>query len=148
MKTDRRKHPGILLALFITIVAAVVVFLLLKPQGAEEPPAGEPVEETAGELHHDWTPFYHADGGLWRMLDPESYVLREQKYVSSEREREAYLVCMVPEGGVLRILKAQGRWKEVEVLENGEAVARGWIDADPIRRVEKLEDIPIDDDGN
>jgi len=148
MKKDRTKHLGILIALFIIIVAVGIFMVLLKPRKAEKAEVELTAEETAGEVHHGWTPFYHADSGLWKMLDPESYVLREQKYVSSDREREEYLVHMVPAGGVLRILQAKGRWKEVEVLENGEAVARGWIDADPIRRVEKLEDAPVDLDEN
>jgi hypothetical protein len=43
--------------------------------------------------------------------------------------------------GVLRIIKAAGRWKQVEVLENGNVVATGWIDADATRKVEKVEKI-------
>jgi hypothetical protein len=147
MTNDRQRRHGILFALLIIIVAAVVVLTFLIPQKSEKTPVQMTAEDAAGERHQGWTPFYHADSGLWRMLDPESYVLREKKFVSSDREREEYLVRMVPADGVLRILEAQGRWKHVEVLENGEATARGWIDADPIRRVEKLEDLPIDDEN-
>ena len=76
------------------------------------------------------------------MNDPASYVLKSQKYVSSDTERDAYLVRAVPAGGMLRIVKAEGRWKQVEVIENGKAVATGWIDAHFTKSVEKVDTAP------
>ena len=73
------------------------------------------------------------------MQDPVSYVLKERKYVSSARERDSYLVRAVPAGGVLRIINADGRWKQVEVIEDGKVAATGWIDAHVIKKASKME---------
>ncbi len=138
MTENEKKRRLIFLSLvFLLLVPALVFYLVLKKT---EAPDEMPLAEIEGKLHHGWSLFYHAQDGEWRMLDEACYVLNERKYVSSENERERYLVHRVVSGGVLRIISSQGRWKEVEVLdEDGSAQARGWIDADPIRKVERLD---------
>jgi len=93
-----------------------------------------------GERHPGWPAFYHAGDGTWTMQDPMCYVLKSQKFVSSDRERDEYLVRAVPAGGVLRIIRGEGRWKQVEVLENGKVVATGWIDAHFVKKADRQDE--------
>lgn len=125
-------------ALLLLLLILVYFFFLQKPKMPDDPV----VLKQDGELHHGWSAFYHASDGVWRMLDDECHVLKEQKFVSSEWELNDYLVARVKSGGVLRIVAAEGRWKEVEVIEEDQVLVRGWIDADPIRRVLRLDDAP------
>lgn len=135
-ESEKKRRLIVLAVMVLLLILAVVLYFIFKT-GAE--PIETPIRENAGEMHHGWTPFYHAVEGEWRMLDAACFVLGERKFVSSERERDEYLVYRVETGGILRIMEARGRWKEVEVLdENGQIKARGWIDADPIRKVERL----------
>jgi len=135
----KKRSPWILILMLLLVVAlAFVLFNIFSGDGEE---SGVKAQAVKGERHHGWTPFYFAKDGTWKMLDAASYVLKEQKYVSSDRERDEYLVRKVDSGGILRIIKAAGRWKQVEVLENGNVVATGWIDADATRKVEKVEKI-------
>jgi hypothetical protein len=138
MENKNKKRNSMLLIftlLFIVILVIILVFFF----SSQNDEKNTVVKEVKGERHKGWSDFYYADNGTWKMLDPASYVLREQKYVSSDRERDEYLVRRVPAGGILRITQAWGRWKHVEVLENGNVTAEGWIDAHFIKDVEKLE---------
>lgn len=124
-------------AFFIFFLVAAIIFLFFLEDKPDET-KDKAVKEISGEVHHGWTPFYYANSGTWKMLDPASYVLKEQKFVSSDAERESYLVKKVEAGGILRILSGKGRWKEVDVLQEGMVIARGWIDAHNIKNVEEL----------
>lgn len=138
MEEKKKRFGLLLLLLFIVVVTLLLIFLLILPNGNGKSSDKADLKQVEGERHQGWTPFYFADEGTWKMLDPESYVLREMKFVSSETEREAYTVRKVESGGFLRIIQARGRWKQVEVLEEGEVVASGWIDAHNIKKVEKI----------
>lgn len=122
--------------LIFFLIVAIIFLFFLKDEPAET--EDREVKEISGEVHHGWTPFYYANSGKWKMLDPVSYVLKEQKFVSSDTEREHYLVKKVEAGGILRILSGNGRWKNVEVLEGEDVIAAGWIDAHNIKNVEEL----------
>lgn len=139
--TKNEKKRGLLIVIGIAALLLLVLVYFIFVWKSKTP-VGPSVSQGGGELHHGWSPFYHATEGEWRMLDDECYVLKEQKFVSSEQERKEYLVATVESGGVLRIVGSRGRWKEVEVIEVGRVLAQGWIDADPIRRVLRLDDAP------
>ena len=115
-------------------------FFFMNPNVKPTGQTASPVRDTGGEPHHGWTPFYHATDGTWKMLDEAVYVLREKKYVSNDTERDAYTVYKVGYGGVVRTMESEGRWKHVEVLEDGQVVANGWIDAHFVRNVERVEE--------
>lgn len=138
MENEKKKRNFMILifTLLIIIILVIVLVLFLTNQKDEK---NTTVKEVKGERHKGWSDFYYADKGTWKMLDPASYVLKERKFVSSDRERDEYLVRKVPAGGILRITQAMGRWKHVEVLEDGNVTAEGWIDAHVIKDVEKLE---------
>ncbi|HPJ72263.1 MAG TPA: hypothetical protein PK636_06245, partial [bacterium] len=74
--------------------------------------------------------------GLWKLETPLP-ILREQKYVSSERELADYLVYEGLPGETVVVIEAEGRWKRVEVREGNRPGSAGWADAHR-RRAEKL----------
>ncbi len=138
MNENKNKPWGIFVFIFLFIILIALVFFFLVKKSEDKKGNDErevAVKEVAGERQHGWTPFYHADSDTWKMLDSASYVLKEKKYVSSDTERDAYLVYKVESGGILRIIQADGRWKEVEVLVEDKVVATGWIDAHNVKKV-------------
>lgn len=136
---DRR----VLIALVLGALVLVGLYgaFFFRNQNVKSPAeSGVESANTAGEQHHGWTPFYHATDGTWKMLDEAVYVLREKKYVSGDAERDAYTVYNVGYGGIVRTIESEGRWKQVAVLEDGQVVATGWIDAHFVRNVEQVEE--------
>jgi hypothetical protein len=138
MKKKKDKSKQRLLILMAVLLVCILGGLLILHFENNGDPERTGLQQEKGERHQGWTPFYHASGGSWQMLDEASYVLREQKFVSSDSERYDYLVKKVLAGGVLKIIEARGRWKKVQVIENEEIVATGWIDAHNIKKVEKI----------
>lgn len=130
-------------ALIAALISLLVFLGLLyfmymrKQQTVQFQKAETKVVETQGEPHHGWTPFYHAESGTWKILDDAAYVLKEKKFTSGARERDAYTVYKLESGGIVRTIESQGRWKRVEVLKDGQVVATGWIDAHFVRNVEE-----------
>ncbi len=132
---DHRRQILIGVALVALLLVFVVAALLWPRQfaGRNRHEGGERAADEGGG-RFERPAFYHADSGTWLMLDPVTDVLRERKYVSGAAERERYLVREVPAKGQLRIVEARQRWKRVEVLEKGVAVATGWVDAEHTRK--------------
>ena len=138
---ERAKRRRAALLLFILIDTLVVMagvaffgWRLLSGHGDGKEKAGE----TKGE-RFEFSAFYYANDGEWVLGEPETHVLKEQKYVSSKHELPQYLVRTLPPGTRVRIVKAEQRWKEVEALEGEKVLCRGWVDANGIRKVAKYE---------
>jgi hypothetical protein len=112
----------------VLLFAVFVIILFFNPFGQKIEIEGK---------NQDFSSFYYAEDGIWILLDPVTYVLKEQKYVSSDSERDAYTVREVHSGGKVKIIQSEGRWKKVEVLENGKSSAEGWIDAHFVKKAEK-----------
>jgi hypothetical protein len=131
----------IIISLLVILAAIVLVFLILVGGDEQTQPVDEgsqPAVEDRGQFQEGMSPFYDAGEGRWILLDTVTHVLREQKYVSSDREREEYTLFKVPAGGEVRIIEAQGRWKKVEVRKGSEVLGTGWIDADGVKEVRKV----------
>lgn len=135
-ESKRRNSMHLVFTILFIIILVIILVFFFSIKNDEKTTT---VTEIKGEKQKGWSDFYYADNGTWKMLDPASYILKEQKFVSSDRERDEYLVRKVSADGILRITRAEGRWKHVEVLENGNVTAEGWIDAHFIEKVEKLE---------
>jgi hypothetical protein len=137
---ERRRRPLALIVIVVLILLAAIAVLVWALTGDErkvEPPMPDGVssdESTEGE-RFEYPAFYHAEAGEWIINEPQAGVLREQKYVSGPRELEEYAVVILGPGSRVRIVEADQRWKLVEVIEDGNAIATGWIDASPIRKV-------------
>ena len=76
--------------------------------------------------------FYHALDGTWKM-ETTIHLLKEQKYVSSDVELEYFLVYTANPGEMVRISQAEGRWKFLDVMQDGKVKASGWADAEDHR---------------
>lgn len=143
------KRYVMVLLLGALVMVGLLTYVLFRTEQTKPVPVTQTaVTEQAGEAQNGWTPFYHAKAGTWKILDEAAYVLKEQKFTSSDAERDAYSVYKLESGGVVRMMEARGRWKMVDVLVDGKVVASGWIDAHFIKAVEQVrEDTPGDGPG-
>lgn len=147
MEPKTNRGPALVLVSLLVILAAIVLVFLFLNRGSE--PTG-PVEtddqavvEDRGQPSEEMSSFYDATEGRWVLLDTVTPVLREQKYVSSDRELEQYTLFRVPAGGEVRIIEADGRWKKVEVLRGSEVAGTGWIDADGVKEAKRVSEREI-----
>lgn len=121
----------------VLLFAVFVIILFFHPFGQKIQINNNISDQINGNEDQGFSSFYYAENGTWMLLDPVTYVLKEQKYVSSDSERDAYTVREVHSGGKVKIIQSEGRWKKVEVLENGKSSAEGWIDAHFVKKAEK-----------
>ncbi len=117
------------------MVLVFVIIVIFNPFGQQT--ALKPA--VTGERDSGFSSFYYAEEGTWRLLDPVTHVLKEQKYTSSDSEKDAFTLKEVPSGGIVTITASEGRWKKVEVIENGKPVVSGWIDAHFVQNAEHAE---------
>ena len=140
---DRKKNIIVLvvLLLLLLILAAIPLAVYFMTRHEEPlPPVGNAQKTNGGGGRYTFTKFYHAGEGKWIINDPETPVLRTQKYVSSRAEMLEYKVKLLEPGSQVQIIQAAGRWKLVEVIEDGKVVATGWIDAHMVKKVHRAKD--------
>lgn len=142
MKNKKGKNRySLLLILFILLITAVAVWLLFFSHSDKESTAEEKeqaITQSQGE-RFEFSQFYHADEGTWIIEDEDILVLKEMKFISAS-EKDEYTVHEVKPSDHVRIVEARQRWKRVEVLEDGEVTATGWIDAHHVRNAERVDD--------
>jgi len=142
MRQKQSSRPGKagwwVLALLLLAGAALVVHIsgLI---GGDRGKNGE-VSSTSGDRFAGFDDFYHARDGIWR-LESTVHLLRERKFVSSQRELRDYLVYEANPGETVRLKQAAGRWKLLEVLDGENAGVAGWADVDK-DRASRLPDNP------
>jgi len=129
--------------LFLTILG-IIAFLLytfvFKDKKMMEKIKNQ-IEETKGAVLSP-DDFYHAKEGVWEM-ETTIHLLKSRKFVSSDTELKAYLVYMAKPGETVRISEASGRWKKLDVIEEGEVIASGWADAED-GRAQWISDILVE----
>ncbi|MCK5879062.1 MAG: hypothetical protein KAH24_04750 [Holophagae bacterium] len=135
---NNRVLVAVLLGLLMFFGIIYFTYMNDKQKAAKYQKAEKKVMETQGERHHEWTPFYYAESGTWKILDDATYVLKEKKFVSGASERDAYTIYKLKSGDIVRTIESQGRWKKVEVLVDDQVAATGWIDAHFIKNVEEV----------
>jgi len=132
----------ILLLLFVILAAIPLAVWYFETRSEKPVPPSVILEQAAnGGGRYTFTKFYHANDGEWIINDPETPVLRTQKYVSSRAEMLEYKVKVLGPGARVRIIQPDARWKLVDVIENGKVVATGWIDAHMVKKVHRARDV-------
>ncbi len=118
---SRRRYVIIIIFICIAIFIAVLYFLFFRGERnstAESPSKIVKIDD-----------FYYAQNGEW-VMESRIHLLKEKKYVSNDTELKKYLVYTVEPGEKVRITQAAGRWKHLEVIKEGKAIATGWADAE------------------
>jgi hypothetical protein len=128
-RNERRSgRRGLAIAIVIVLLIAAVIALRGlfsgNPQDADVAPVDG--EVTVAD------DFYHALDGTWKM-ETTIHLLKEQKYVSSDDELKYFLVYTANPGEIVRISQAEGRWKFLDVMQDGKVKASGWADAEDHR---------------
>ncbi len=126
-----------LTVIVILLFAVLVIILFFHPFGQKIDMERQEPNLIEGQEDSGFSSFYYAEAGIWTLRDPVTHVLKERKFVSSDTERDTYTVREVHSGGTVKIVQSEGRWKKVEVLENGKSSAEGWIDAHFVKKAEK-----------
>lgn len=121
--TDKRRRG---LWIIVLLVLLALGLLAIIPRRRRRVPV-EVSPEPSGE-RFAFDDFYHAEEGRWA-LETAVDLLKEQKYVSGEAERERFLVHAAQPAETVVIRSARGRWKQVDVVDGERIVASGWIDA-------------------
>jgi len=135
----KSKFPLLLLVLFLLIVALVVWLVFFNPSHKKGPTEDQSQAsiQSQGE-QYEFSKFYHADNGTWVIEDEDILVLKEMKYISAS-EKDEYTVHKVNPSDHVRIIEAPQRWKRVEILDQGEVIATGWIDAHHVRNAKRID---------
>ena len=134
-QTPRKKNVWPLILFLLLIVVALGITWALRARSTDKVPPKEPTRDKPftppdlGTTRPKPNPFHHAKGGDW-VMEQTTPVLKEDKFWSSREELKHYLVREVPEGTVLRITASHGRWKEVDILEDGKPGPHGWVDGE------------------
>jgi len=138
-KKEKNRY-SLFLILLILLIAVVAIWLLFFSHSDKESTAEEKdlaVTQSQGD-RFEFSRFYHADGGTWIIEDEDILVLKEMKFISAS-EKDEYTVHEVKPSEHVRIVEARQRWKQVEILEDGEVIATGWIDAHHVRNAERVD---------
>ena len=140
---DRGKRWLLLVLLLLIIVGAIVAFFLwpgpgddnredvARQSGSETHPAG-------GGEKFAYSDFYHATDGTWIISDDGILVLKERKFIT-ESEIDRYSVHKIAGLDRVRIVQSSQRWKKCQVIRDGKTIAEGWIDANFVRNVKRVE---------
>lgn len=127
-KNKVNKTLAVIIAILLLIIAIIAVIFIIGKFFIEKGESGGEAKTQAGE-RITVDDFYHATDGLWEM-ETTIHILKSQKFVSSDIELKSYLVKTVNPGETVRIARAGGRWKYLELIRNGEVIAEGWADAE------------------
>jgi len=139
---DRRKRWLLLLLLLLIIAMAILVFLLWReprdndPQNADRQSVTDTRPADGDRFEH--SDFYHATDGEWIISDDEILVLKERKFISKS-EIDRYAVHKITSRDHVRIVQSSHRWKKCRVVVDGKIIAEGWIDANFVRNVKRVE---------
>lgn len=143
-KDNRRKLWGLLVLLLLITLVVIVAFVLWpthedenKPDGAP-PPAAKTHPSIGGEKFA-YSAFYHATDGEWTISDEGILVLKERKFIT-ESEVDRYSVHKITGADLVEIIESSRRWKRCRISRDGKQIAEGWIDANFVRNVERVED--------
>jgi len=120
-----KKHVG--LWIVVVLLACLILGLILLVPRCRRKPVEVPARQPPGE-RFAFDDFYHTEDGRWTLETPVD-LLKEQKYVSGEAERERFLVYAAQPAETVVIRSARGRWKQVDVVDGESIVATGWVDA-------------------
>ena len=144
MDKDRRRKLWLLLILLLLIIVGVVVALFLWPGPADQNrqdvarQSGSETRRAGGGERFEYSDFYHATGGTWIISDDGILVLKERKFIT-ESEVDRYSVHKIAGLDRVRIVQSSQRWKKCEVIRDGKTIAEGWIDANFVRAVKRVE---------
>ena len=140
---DHRRKLWLLLLLLFLIIAVVILAFLFWPKPKDNGPQNtdrQPVSDTrqAGGDRFEHSDFYHATDGAWIISDDGILVLKERKFISKS-EIDRYAVHKITPLDRVRIIESSQRWKKSQVVRDGKIIAEGWIDANFVRNVKRVE---------
>jgi|GEM_PF-4809282 len=145
-RTDRndRENLLMLLILLLLIVAGMTAALFLWPKSANDhrhdiaQKSGSETRTAESGQRFEYSDFYHATEGTWIISDDGILVLKERKFIT-ESEIDRYSVHKITGQDRVRIVQSSRRWKKCEVARDGKTIAEGWIDANFVRNVKRVE---------
>ena len=144
MDKDRRGKLLLLLGLLLLVIATAIAAFFLWPRPVDDNGqdiARKSVSETrpaVGGERFEYSDFYRATEGTWIISDDGILVLKEKKFIT-ESEIDRYSVHKIASQDRVRIVESSQRWKKCEVVRDGKTIAEGWIDANFVRNVNRVE---------